>query len=89
MNWHLFAMAGDRYLYIYLFNFFFVQRTCLWTITNLIASGDKALKVLVDQEVTKSLSSVKTNALNDCIKEDALIAIDVALDSNVLRCVLR
>lgn len=50
-----------------------------------MASGNKALKVLVDQEVIKSLVSVKTNALDDSLKEDALIAIDVAINSNVLR----
>lgn len=61
------------------------QRTSLWTITNLSASGDKALKVLVGQEIIKSLVSLSTNALDEEIHGDALQAIDVAVDSSVLR----
>lgn len=63
------------------------QRTSLWTITNLLASGDKALKVLIGQEVIKSLAHLSTNALDEGIHGDALKAIDVAVDSSVLRLV--
>lgn len=66
-------------------NFFSIQRTSLWVITNLIASGEKSVKILVDQEVIRSLMNVEANALDDAIKEDALQAINVALDSTSLR----
>lgn len=50
-----------------------------------MASGDKTLKILVNQEVIKSLISVNMNALDDDVKENSFKAIDVAGDSGVLR----
>lgn len=70
-------------------NFSSAQRTSLWTIANLMASGNKALSILVNQEVVKSLMSVKANPQNDGIKEDATIAIGVAVDTGALRFVIR
>lgn len=42
---------------------------------------------MVDQEVIKSLISLHVNALDDETKEYALKAIEVAVDSGILRCV--
>lgn len=61
------------------------QQTSLWTITNLAASGNKSMKVLVDQEMVKSVASVYGSSLNAEIRHDALEVIDVAVDTNALR----
>lgn len=61
------------------------QQTSLWTITNLAASGNKSMKILVDQEMIKSVASVYGNSLSEEIRYDALEMIDVAVDTNALR----
>lgn len=59
---------------------FSLQRTSLWCLTNLIAAGQKPLKILSSQELIKGLINANVSSHNQNVKDESYVAIELILD---------
>lgn len=65
-----------------------LQLTSLWTLTNLSAAGEKPLRILLSQEILRSLLALKRHSATQSIIDDSYTALQVIVSEknrNILR----
>lgn len=61
-------------------NYFRLQRTSLWCLTNLITAGDKPLALLLNQELVNGLINLNKTTHNESIKKESYAAIELLIE---------
>lgn len=67
-----------------------IKRTCIWTLTNILATGGKGANILMSMEIfPKLLTLYLQDDQEDDYREDAAIALDVIISSSLDKKLLR